>query len=234
ASGSSITVVNKFRFTVWPGISSSPVLNITGFELREGESRSFQTPEDWSGQIWGRTGCRFNRSGHLSCATGDSGTGDIECYRKTFKPPVTVAKINMSNYRDYYYDLQLEGGGGCKSACQVFPSSPEYCCSTKFSTCNTTLYGQLFVSVCPRSVAYEYYEQDTIGHTDPGGFSYTVIFCGTFSTIKLGDQLTYMDQFVSDSGYFTLGFFDTIGSFVGDGSYIGIWYTNMFNQGKYG
>ncbi|GKB52034.1 G-type lectin S-receptor-like serine/threonine-protein kinase [Tanacetum coccineum] len=245
ASGSSsITVVNNCKFTVWPGISSSPVLNISGFELTEGESRSLQTPGDWSGQIWGRTGCRFNR--------------------KTFTPPVTIVEINITNFQDSYdvsirkgfnlpmtteptdrwvlyrkvgcgidlnlqcpRDLQLEGGGGCKSACQVYPS-PGYCCksmTTRFPgdvpvTCNPTSYGQLFHSVCPKSVTYEYDNFFDSLVTSDGGGNYTVRFCDTFSTIKLGGQLTYMNPLVSLGGNFTLGFF------FDDNSYLGIWYTN--------
>ncbi|GKD57091.1 G-type lectin S-receptor-like serine/threonine-protein kinase, partial [Tanacetum coccineum] len=256
ASGNSITVVNSCKFTVWPGISGKPALNITGFELTEGKSRSLHTPDMWSGHVWGRTGCTINGSGHWSCATGDCGTGEMECNGQSYKPPVTIAEINISIYRDTYDvsimngfnlpmtvqltsrqflykkmgcvndlnqecppDLQLEGGRGCNSACQVFPSSPDYCCHNEVRTCTPTSYGQLFHSVCPKSVTYEYDRSDSMVVTY-GGDDYTVIFCDTFSTIKLGGQLPFRDQLVSLGGNFTLGFFDE------DGSYLGIWYTS--------
>nr|GEV39804.1 G-type lectin S-receptor-like serine/threonine-protein kinase At1g67520 [Tanacetum cinerariifolium] len=83
--------------------------------------------------------------------------------------------------------------------------------------CNPTSYGELFNLVCPKSVTYEY---DTFNRViSSRGGNYTVSFCDTFSTIKLGDgQLTYNDQLVSVNGNFTLGFFE-------DHAYLGIWYT---------
>ncbi|PWA45690.1 bulb-type lectin domain-containing protein [Artemisia annua] len=235
-SGRRITVVNNCGFTVWPGISSSPVLNITGFELTEGESRSFQAPTNWTGHIWGRTSCRLNGSGHWSCATGDCGTGEMECYGKTYTPPVTITEIDIRIYEASYdvsimngfnlpmtveptdghlgypkvgcvndlnlkcpRDLQLEVGGGCKSACQVFPSQ-DYCCN----------------------YTDEYDESDSTVASYGGG-DYTVRFCDTFSSIKLGGQLTYGDQLVSLGGNFTLGFFSADSSYF---TYLGIWYTN--------
>ncbi|KAI7742569.1 hypothetical protein M8C21_011603 [Ambrosia artemisiifolia] len=79
ASQTTITVVNDCGFTVWPAISGSPDLDITGFELTEGSSRSFQTPANGTGRLWGRTGCSFNGSGHGSCKIGDCGSGQMEC-----------------------------------------------------------------------------------------------------------------------------------------------------------
>ena len=102
-------MVNNCGFTVWPGISGKPVLNITGFELTEGKSRSLHTPEMWSGHIWGRTGCTINGSGHWSCATGDCGTGEMECNGQSYRPPVTITEINTSIYQDSYYVSIMNG-----------------------------------------------------------------------------------------------------------------------------
>ncbi|KAI7740435.1 hypothetical protein M8C21_002370 [Ambrosia artemisiifolia] len=257
ASGATISVINDCGFTVWPGISGSPVLNITGFELAQGKTQILRTPEIWQGQIWGRTGCAYNRSGHLSCKTGDCGSGDVECNGRSATPPFTLAEFKATRFKDYYYDvsltngynlqmtmeatggsvnsilscmktgcvddlskrcpmeLMLEGGGGCQSACQVF-DKPEYCCGSL--PCKPTLYSRLFNSACPRSYSagffYTSYWCDSA--------NYTVRFCppaDTFSTIKVGRQVNYYDQLVSIRGNFTLGFFDS------DGSYLGIWYT---------
>ncbi|GJY32193.1 G-type lectin S-receptor-like serine/threonine-protein kinase [Tanacetum coccineum] len=109
ASGTSITVVNNCNFTIWPGISGEPVLNITGLELTKGTSRSFQAPTKWTGNIWGRTACRLNGSGHWSCSTGDCDTGEMECYGKTYTPPATIAEINIGMNRGSY-DVSILNG----------------------------------------------------------------------------------------------------------------------------
>ncbi|GKF54121.1 thaumatin-like protein 1, partial [Tanacetum coccineum] len=165
-SGTTITIVNDCGSTVWPGISGNLDVNITGFELKKGTSRSFQAPgNNWSGHIWGRTGCDLNKSGSWSCATGDCGTGEVECKGRNFTESVTLAELNMMDGDNYYdvsllsgfnlpmtieakgtedscrltgcatdlnkqcpKDLKLEGGGGCKSACQVYPTK-DYCCT---------------------------------------------------------------------------------------------------------
>ncbi|KAJ0609065.1 putative protein kinase RLK-Pelle-DLSV family [Helianthus annuus] len=267
-SGATISVINDCGFTVWPGISGipdwpeisrNPALNITGFELAQGKTRTLQTPEEWHGQIWGRTGCTFNESGHLSCKTGDCGSGEMECNGRSATSPVTLAEFKATRFKDYYYDvslidgynlpmtmeatggsvnsllscmktgclddlnkrcpteLMLEGGGGCQSPCQV-SDKLEYCCNSPFS-CKPTPYSRLFNSACPRSYSAGFF------HTSYwcDSANYTVRFCppsDTFSTIKVGGQLNYYDQLVSIRGNFTLGFFDS------DGSYLGIWYTN--------
>ncbi|KAI7742571.1 hypothetical protein M8C21_011605, partial [Ambrosia artemisiifolia] len=254
ASTTTINVVNDCGFTVWPAIYGSPDLNITGFKLTEGSSRSFQTPTVWYGSLWGRTGCTFNESGHGSCKIGDCGSGEMECNRRSETPPVTIAEfeiredmdagynvnvINGYNLQmtveptggpDYplpncqkagcFYDLnkrcpkelRLEGGGGCKTACQVF-DKPEYCCHSVM--CKPTTYTDLFNSACPRAPDGFY------SCTDNG--NYTVRFCppaDAFSTIKVGRQLTDHDKLYSIGGKFTLGFFSKV-----DGTYVGIWYT---------
>ncbi|KAL8238951.1 hypothetical protein R6Q59_015518 [Mikania micrantha] len=261
ALGTTINVVNGCGFTVWPGIYSSPVLNITGFELTEGNSHSFQTPANWTGRLWARAGCTFNGSGHGSCKVGDCGSGEMECNGRSATPPVTVAAFDfMEEMSDLYnvslidgynlqvlveatsrsdnflddclnvgciYDLnkrcpmelRLEGGGGCKSACQVF-GTPEYCCNSRdiSKMCNPTPYDQLFYSACPYCTSRfsdDYYSCQSGNHT--------VIFCppsDAFSTIKVGSPITNFDKLFSISGYFTLGFFGV------DYQYLGIWYTD--------
>ncbi|KAI3703555.1 hypothetical protein L1987_73711 [Smallanthus sonchifolius] len=95
-------------FTVWPGIS--PVLIITGFELTGGNSRSFQLPDDWSGSLWGRTGCTFNGSGHGSCKIGDCGSGEMECNGRSATPPVTVAEFGTNKFGERNFDVSVMDG----------------------------------------------------------------------------------------------------------------------------
>ncbi|KAJ9537847.1 hypothetical protein OSB04_030580 [Centaurea solstitialis] len=106
ASPATITVVNDCGFTVWPGISPHPIT--TGFELKEGNSQSFQTPVGWSGRVWGRTRCTFNGSGNGSCATGDCGTGEVECNGSANTGPTTLAEFTF-NYIDFY-DVSIVDG----------------------------------------------------------------------------------------------------------------------------
>ncbi|GKA26813.1 G-type lectin S-receptor-like serine/threonine-protein kinase, partial [Tanacetum coccineum] len=228
ASGSSITVVNNCNFTVWPGISGEPVLNSSGFELTKGTSRSFQAPTNWTGYIWGRTGCRLNGSGHWSCATGDCGTGEMECYGKTYTPPATIAEINIGMNRGSY-DVSIMNGFNLPMTVQLISRWSIYgkmgCVYDLNRECPPDLELE-GVIVLARSVTYEYDRSDTIVYTD-GDVGYnSVIFCGTFSTIKLGSQVTRTDPLISLNGNFTLGFFSA------DSSYLGIWYTNDVESRK--
>ncbi|KAI3690211.1 hypothetical protein L2E82_48187 [Cichorium intybus] len=273
ANGVTFTIVNDCGFTVWPGIFGMPRLNETGFELTNGNSRSFQAPAGWVGHIWGRTDCNFNRLGNGSCATGDCNTGEMGCNGSKHTLPATIAEFNISQTtegKDVYdvsivdgynlpilidaiggtcsglhscaktgciddlnqrcpTELTLAGGGACMSACQAF-GSPEYCCSSSFSspsTCKPTAYAQLFQSACPRS-----YTNGFDGLASKylcTGADYTVRFCpaaDSFSTIKLGRQLNSTDQLISVRGNFTLGFFDE------GNKYLGIWYTNDVKSTK--
>nr|GFB23001.1 G-type lectin S-receptor-like serine/threonine-protein kinase At1g67520 [Tanacetum cinerariifolium] len=221
ASGTTITVVNDCGFTVWPGILGRPVLSVSGFELEKGARQSFEVLGNWSGTIWGRTGCTFNGSGHGSCATGDCG-GEMECNGRNYTQPVTILEIDVNTGYDLYNvslmkgfnlpmtiepsrgdsclkmgcvndlnqrcppELQLEGGGGCNSACHFY-GSPDYCCLNSYETapCSVSKYGRLFESACPQTVTYE---TNDLGIYRCWDADYTVRFCppsDTFSTIKL-------------------------------------------------
>ncbi|KAI3505442.1 hypothetical protein L1887_27572 [Cichorium endivia] len=275
ASGTTFTFVNDCGFTVWPGIQnsvSSAPFNITGFELTKGSSRSIQSPDGWVGRFWGRTGCNFSESRNGTCATGDCGTGKMECNGNLYTRPVTIAEFSVNQFQGQdFYDVSLvdgfnlpilveatggsgsglrscaktgcvddlnqrcppeltfSGGSACRSACQAF-GSPEYCCSSSFSSpsaCRPTAYAQLFKSACPRSYSTAYDDQTSTFMCNNA--DYTVRFCpstDSFSTIELGGQLNSTDQLVSIRGNFTLGFF-------GEGySYLGIWYTNDVESRK--
>ncbi|CAH1453283.1 unnamed protein product [Lactuca virosa] len=113
-SGTTFTFVNDCEFTIWPGIqgfASSARFNITGFELPNGNSRSLQAPDGWVGRFWGRTGCNFNASGNVSCATGDCGPGKIECNGTSYIPPVTIAEFSVNQFQGQdFYDVSLVDG----------------------------------------------------------------------------------------------------------------------------
>ncbi|KAG6496243.1 hypothetical protein ZIOFF_044101 [Zingiber officinale] len=113
AKASTFTFVNKCGETVWPGILSnagSPGLESTGFELPAASSRAFQAPTGWSGRFWARTGC--SAGGAWSCATGDCGSGQVECNGAGAAPPATLAEFTLATSsagRDFY-DVSLVDG----------------------------------------------------------------------------------------------------------------------------
>lgn len=109
-SGATFTFVNKCEQTVWPGILGNPGLGSTGFELQKGASRSFEAPTGWSGRFWGRTGCMFDGSGQGSCATGDCGSGKIECDGAGASPPATLAEFTLGSGSQDFYDVSLVDG----------------------------------------------------------------------------------------------------------------------------
>ncbi|KAG6474841.1 hypothetical protein ZIOFF_064056 [Zingiber officinale] len=126
--------MNKCGETVWPGILSnagSTPLQPTGFELAASASRAVQAPGGWSGRFWARTGCSASAGGGgWSCATGDCGSGRVECDGDGAAPPATLAEFTLAaagQGRDFYdvslvdgYNVPVlvEAGGGraCPSA----------------------------------------------------------------------------------------------------------------------
>ncbi|KAL4569042.1 hypothetical protein LXL04_024669 [Taraxacum kok-saghyz] len=229
-SGATFTFVNKCSYTVWPGILGNPVLDTTGFELADGNSRSLQAPAGWSGRFWGRTGCNFDSSGHGSCATADCGSGEMQCNGAGATPPATLAEFTLgsvSTTQDFYdvslvdgYNLQMivevsggsgdcrttgcvddlnrrcpselrvEGGGGCRSACEAF-GTPEYCCKGDFgspSSCQPTAYSEVFKAACPRSYSYAY-DDATSTFTCTDG-NYIITFCPSLPSGKVTTGVT--------------------------------------------
>ncbi|XP_024978435.1 thaumatin-like protein 1 [Cynara cardunculus var. scolymus] len=109
--GTTFTFLNKCDYTVWPGLLGTPALETTGFELSKGKSRSLQAPAGWSGRFWGRTGCNFDGLGHGSCATGDCGSGQMECNGAGAAPPATLAEFTLGSVGTQdFYDVSLVDG----------------------------------------------------------------------------------------------------------------------------
>ncbi|KAJ3706256.1 hypothetical protein LUZ61_009961 [Rhynchospora tenuis] len=128
----SFTFTNNCGYTVWPGLLSgagtSP-LETTGFALNQGESHTITAPQSWSGRFWGRTLCTTDSTGKFTCATGDCGSGTMECSGSGATPPATLAEFTLdgSGGMDFYdvslvdgYNLPLlvvpQGGSGTCSA----------------------------------------------------------------------------------------------------------------------
>ncbi|KAM3304520.1 thaumatin-like protein 1 [Capsicum chacoense] len=132
--GTTFTLINRCDYNVWPGIlpnADSQKLDSTGFMLGPGDSRVFQPPQQWSGRIWGRTGCNFDPSTGLgNCATADCGSNQIECNGNGATPPATLAELTIfSGAKQDFYDVSLVDGYNLPMAIQAVGGS---------GTCDTT------------------------------------------------------------------------------------------------
>ncbi|KAL5670472.1 hypothetical protein ACJX0J_022693, partial [Zea mays] len=110
------TFTNRCGDTVWPGLlsgSRTPPLETTGFALAPGQLRSLYAPQGWSGRFWGRSGCTFDASGKGSCATGDCGSGEVECRGAGASPPAMLAEFTLDDDGDKdFYDCLPSGVQG--------------------------------------------------------------------------------------------------------------------------
>ncbi|KAJ7526208.1 hypothetical protein O6H91_17G087900 [Diphasiastrum complanatum] len=103
-------VRNRCRFTIWVGTqpgAGQAILENGGFVLTRGQSYSMSAPVGWSGRFWGRTDCKFDSTGHGSCATGDCG-GSLQCKGAGGNPPATLVEITLGKLD--YYDVSLVDG----------------------------------------------------------------------------------------------------------------------------
>ncbi|XP_062205946.1 thaumatin-like protein 1b [Phragmites australis] len=113
ARSATFTIANNCRYTVWPGLLSSAgsaPLPTTGFALAPGESRAVAAPSGWSGRLWGRTLCAQNGS-RFACATGDCGSGDVQCAGGGAAPPATLAEFTLDGSGGLdFFDVSLVDG----------------------------------------------------------------------------------------------------------------------------
>ncbi|KAL6867512.1 hypothetical protein ACP4OV_015536 [Aristida adscensionis] len=108
------TFVNRCTGAVWPGIQSnagSSRLDPTGFLLPPGASRAVPAPSGWSGRVWARTGCAQDAGGKVVCATGDCGSGSLECNGANAATPATLAEFTLDGGGgNDFYDVSLVDG----------------------------------------------------------------------------------------------------------------------------
>ncbi|CAH8355305.1 unnamed protein product [Eruca vesicaria subsp. sativa] len=126
------TIENKCDYTVWPATFNSPgsinSLSTTGFTLRKGEARVINAPLSWTGRFWGRTFCSTNSTGSFSCATGDCGTGKVECSAASAGSsfPATLAEFSLDTID--YYDVSVVNGYNLPIS--IVPQEDKTCNST--------------------------------------------------------------------------------------------------------
>ncbi|KAI5589182.1 hypothetical protein POPTR_005G173900v4 [Populus trichocarpa] len=100
------TITNYCKETVWPGIFPGENFNGGGFELKPGQSSVLNAPVGWSGRIWGRTGCSFDKNGNGTCKTGTCGSF-LKC-RASGETPASLAEFTLTTLD--FYDVSLVDG----------------------------------------------------------------------------------------------------------------------------
>ncbi|KAL6641639.1 hypothetical protein ACP70R_019820 [Stipagrostis hirtigluma subsp. patula] len=115
AWAATFTISNGCGYTVWPGLLSSAgsaPLPTTGFALAPGETRAVAAPAGWSGRLWGRTLCAADAgTGRFACATGDCGSGDVQCGGGGAAPPATLAEFTLDGSGGLdFFDVSLVDG----------------------------------------------------------------------------------------------------------------------------
>ncbi|XP_062098955.1 pathogenesis-related thaumatin-like protein 3.5 [Humulus lupulus] len=100
------TIINNCKETIWPGVTPGENFNGGGFALKPGQSIVFTAPVAWSGRIWGRTGCKFDKSGVGPCQTGACGDA-LKC-GSSGKTPATLAEFTLAS--PDFYDVSLVDG----------------------------------------------------------------------------------------------------------------------------
>ncbi|KAL5715282.1 hypothetical protein ACHQM5_017120 [Ranunculus cassubicifolius] len=100
------TIVNDCKETVWPAVFPGEYFDGGGFSLAPGQSKVFTAPVSWSGRIWGRTGCSFDKSGVGLCQTGRCGSS-LKC-SGSGETPATLAEFTLAALD--FYDVSLVDG----------------------------------------------------------------------------------------------------------------------------
>ncbi|KAB2617256.1 pathogenesis-related protein 5-like [Pyrus ussuriensis x Pyrus communis] len=203
-SARTFTVINNCKETVWPAVTPGDNFNGGGFVLKPGQSMVFTARVSWSGRIWGRTGCNFDKNGNGSCETGSCGS-TLQCVASG-KPPAMLTEFTLAAV-DFYdvilvtgstchcvsgcdgdlrpncpNELAVKANGkkvGCRSVCDVFDTD-EYCCKGRYgnaAVCNPTYYSKKFKEACLTAFSYAY--DDPSSSFTCSGTDYVVAFCST-------------------------------------------------------
>uniref|UniRef100_A0A0D9WY06 Thaumatin-like protein n=1 Tax=Leersia perrieri TaxID=77586 RepID=A0A0D9WY06_9ORYZ len=111
------TFTNKCGDAIYPGVltaGSAPPFPTTGFELQPGASADYDgVPPNWSGNVWARRLYSTDGAGRFSCASGDCGTGSVECGGSGNGPPSTLVEFTLYGGSDGgtdFYDISNVDG----------------------------------------------------------------------------------------------------------------------------
>ncbi|XP_022753152.1 thaumatin-like protein [Durio zibethinus] len=136
------TIINNCKETVWPGITPGDNFNGGGFELKSRQSIVFQAPVGWSGRIWGRTGCKFDKNGNGPCQTGDC-DNTLKC-NGGGKTPASLSEFTLATLD--FYDVSLVDGFNLPLS--VTPVNGKGNCS--MASCDSDLR-----KICPSELAFK-------------------------------------------------------------------------------
>uniref|UniRef100_A0ACD5X1K8 Uncharacterized protein n=1 Tax=Avena sativa TaxID=4498 RepID=A0ACD5X1K8_AVESA len=114
AWSATFTMTNNCGYTVWPGLLSgagTPPLSTTGFALAQGASATVDAPASWSGRMWARTLCAEDATGKFTCATGDCGSGALQCNGGGAAPPASLVEFTLDGSGGMdFFDVSLVDG----------------------------------------------------------------------------------------------------------------------------
>ncbi|CAK9318095.1 unnamed protein product [Citrullus colocynthis] len=118
------TIVNSCKDTIWPAITPGGNISGGGFSLKGGQSVVYTIPDSWTGRIWARTGCDFDKDGNGKCRTG--GCGEVLNCTGPGSRPSTLADFTLGSID--YYDVSVVDGFNLPIAIQ--PSGGKGNCSS--------------------------------------------------------------------------------------------------------
>lgn len=114
AWSATFTMTNNCGYTVWPGLLSgagTAPLSTTGFALAQGASAAVDAPTGWSGRMWARTLCAEDATGRFTCATGDCGSGTLQCNGGGAAPPTSLVEFTLDGSGGMdFFDVSLVDG----------------------------------------------------------------------------------------------------------------------------
>ncbi|MBW0520182.1 hypothetical protein O181_059897 [Austropuccinia psidii MF-1] len=118
ALGRSFLFKNNCSHTIWPASFTNPDSRSQldssnrGWEAPQGQLRTIDVPDGWSGRFWGRRDCDFSKPDVASCSTGAC-RGGLKCEPGvgTGIPPATLAEftLNGDQGKDYYDVSNVDG-----------------------------------------------------------------------------------------------------------------------------
>ncbi|CAK9138465.1 unnamed protein product [Ilex paraguariensis] len=100
------TIINDCKETIWPAIIPGENFSGGGFVLKPSQSIVLTAPINWSGRLWGRTGCNFDSNGNGTCQTGNCGTS-LKCVGSG-ETPASLAEFTFAAFD--FYDVSLVDG----------------------------------------------------------------------------------------------------------------------------
>jgi hypothetical protein len=206
-----LDIKNNCSYRVAPVIApgqGSPALSFNPVELKGYEYLlGIPMPHGWSGRIWGRTDCSTDGTGKFTCATGDCGSGRLECDGGGGggpAPAATVAEFALGgkggtdtydiSLADGYnlpmlvapYDTSHGGGGQCaptqcvvdlNSAC---PADQQVNASGRVVACRPSGNSGSLKNACPTAKSYAVVDAASASTSFSCAVvnnTYTVTFC---------------------------------------------------------